>query len=95
MSTGFDYSTGKYGTATSTNILYIPVIAKYETDSLTLKLTVPYIRVTGTGNVVRGIGSFGNAITGTTSTTQSGLGDVTAVHPHASGEHPSILTRKA
>lgn len=80
MSTGFDYSTGKYGTATSTDILYIPVTGKYESDSLTLKLTVPYIRVTGTGNVVRGIGPMpiGNTTSSTTSTTKSGLGDVTA-----------------
>lgn len=82
MSTGFDYSTGKYGTATSTDILYIPVTGKYESDGLTLKLTVPYIRVTGTGNVIRGIGPMpmpmGNTASGTTSTTKSGLGDVTA-----------------
>lgn len=54
--TGFDYSTGKYGNATSTNILYVPVTGQYETDKLTLKLTVPYISVTGPGGVIPGMG---------------------------------------
>ncbi len=56
LATGFDYSTGKYGNATSTDILYVPVTAQYETDDLTLKLTVPYISVTGPGGVIRGFG---------------------------------------
>lgn len=88
MSTGFDYSTGKYGTATSTDFLYIPVIGKYQTDSLTFKLTVPYISITGTGYVVPGVGplsmsngttmGMGNPANSTQSTTSSGLGDVIA-----------------
>lgn len=88
LTTGFDYSTGKYGNATSTSILYIPVTAKYEMDKLTLKLTVPYISVTGPGGVIQGFGKvptttttttgrFGRTSTGTT-TTNSGLGDVVA-----------------
>ncbi len=56
LTTGFDYSTGKYGNAISTNITYVPLIAQYETDDLTLKLIVPYISVTGPGGVVRGFG---------------------------------------
>ncbi len=56
LTTGVDYSTGKYGNATSTNILYVPVTGQYETDKLTLKLTVPYIRVTGPGGVIPGMG---------------------------------------
>ena len=56
LTTGFDYSTGKYGNAISTNILYVPVTGKYETDKLTLKLTVPYISISGPGGVIQGIG---------------------------------------
>lgn len=90
LGAGFDYSTGKYGGATSTDILYIPVIAKYETGDLTLKLTVPYISVTGTtGVVIRGVGRVRPAARGgmttmmttttaTSTTTASGLGDVIA-----------------
>ncbi len=93
LGTGFDYSSGKYGNTASTDILYVPVVGKYESDNLTLKLTVPYISVTGPGGVVMGIGrvgppvSVGAPVTGrpapTTSTTStttvnSGLGDVIA-----------------
>lgn len=78
LSTGFDYSSGDYGQSTSTDILSIPVIGKYETGPWTYKLTVPYIEVTGPGNVVPGIGrgnGRGTSATGGTST-QSGLGDI-------------------
>jgi hypothetical protein len=78
MGTGFDYSSGKYGNAKATDMLYIPVIAKYETDDLTLKLTVPYISITGPGGVIRGMGRKGKATTLKTRTVNSGLGDITA-----------------
>lgn len=77
VSTGFDFSSGKYGNATSTDILYIPVTGKYDSDNMTLKLTVPYIRITGPGGVVQGVGQVGTAA-GATKTTNSGLGDVVA-----------------
>ena len=87
LGTGFDYSTGKYGSSTTTDMLYIPVVAKYETDDLTLKLTVPYLRVTGTSSgVIRGVGRVrpgSPMMTTTTKTTTatnsaSGLGDIVA-----------------
>lgn len=81
LSTGFDYTSGKYGGTTSTDILYIPVTGKLQSDNLFLKLTVPYLRVTGTGNVVvRGSGMFNMfpKTTTTKTTTQSGLGDIIA-----------------
>ncbi len=90
LGTGFDYSSGTYGNATSTDILYIPVTGKYESDRLTLKLTVPYIRVTGPGGVVRGMGRTGMTSVGGSrartgggmmstgsSTSNAGLGDIT------------------
>ena len=46
LSTGFDYTSGKYGGATETNIRYVPLIAKYDTGPWALKLTVPYIHIT-------------------------------------------------
>ncbi|MBI3527053.1 MAG: transporter [Betaproteobacteria bacterium] len=82
LSTGFDYSSGDYGGSTSTDILSIPVIGKYETGPWTYKLTVPFIEVTGPGNVVPGVGrenavkgKKGAAVSGTS--TESGLGDIT------------------
>lgn len=81
LSTGLDYSSGNYGGSTSTDILLVPVIAKYETGPWTYKLTVPLIEVTGPGNVVPGVGrenavkgKKGAAVGGTS--TESGLGDI-------------------
>ncbi|MBX9811417.1 MAG: hypothetical protein K2Y16_07385 [Burkholderiales bacterium] len=77
LTTGLDYSTGKYGGATSTDILYVPFTGKYEADKYSLKLTVPYLQITGPGNVVRDVGQIRSS-TSTTRTTQSGLGDIVA-----------------
>lgn len=74
LTSGLDYSTGKYGGTESTDILYIPFTGQYEADKYTLKLTVPYLQVTGPGNVVRDVGQIGTA--STTRTRQSGLGDI-------------------
>lgn len=50
-----EYTSGKYGGAESTDILYIPVFAKYRAQSFTFGLTIPYIRISGPGNVVGGL----------------------------------------
>jgi hypothetical protein len=76
LTSGVDYSTGKYGQSQSTDITYIPFIAKYDTGDTTLKLTVPWVKITGPGDVVGGnapilIGSSNRPVT-----TESGLGDV-------------------
>lgn len=76
LTSGVDYSTGKYGQSQSTNITYIPFIAKYDTGNTTLKLTVPWVEITGPGDVVGGnspivLGSSSRPIS-----TESGLGDI-------------------
>jgi hypothetical protein len=75
LSAGIDYSTGKYGDVTSTDILYVPVAAKYEIDKWILKLTVPFIQVTGPGNVVRDVGVVADRVAGPRRT-EEGLGDI-------------------
>jgi hypothetical protein len=75
LSTGFDYSSGKYGTSSSTDILYIPVSVKYETDRTRLKLTVPYLQISG-GNVVSTEGGQVVLINADIRRTESGLGDI-------------------
>lgn len=76
LSTGFDFTSGKYGGTTTTNILYIPVTGKVQFENIYLKLIVPYIRVSSAGTgVVRGMGTVKTS-TSTATTTQSGLGDV-------------------
>jgi len=77
LTTGVDYSTGKYGGTSSTDILYVPLTGKYETDKWTFKLTVPFIAVIGPGNVVRDIGII-KSKKAAPRTTQEGLGDVIA-----------------
>src|SRR5512141_1890866 len=85
LGAGFDYTSGKYGTTSTTDILTVPVSALYETGPWSLKLTVPYMQVSSDGEVIAsgryGRGRGMNATTTTTSvtttrTTQSGLGDV-------------------
>lgn len=74
---GIDYSKGDYGSASETKILSIPFMVRYDNDPWKLKLTVPYLRVTGPGDVIPGIGR-GNRGRGTTGeTTESGIGDTT------------------
>lgn len=79
LTTGFDYSSGKFGGTTSTNILYIPVIGRYQTDDYYLRLTVPYLSISSVGTVIRGVGTVRKprTVTSTEIITQSGLGDVT------------------
>lgn len=95
LSSGFDYSRGKYGGRVLTETTYIPFAAKYESGSWLLKLTVPWLRITGPGNVVGGGGEGivlpgGNARRGST----EGQGDVVAGIGHTlleSAENGFIL----
>jgi hypothetical protein len=76
FTSGVDISSGTYGGSTTTDTIYIPVIAKYETADWIFKLTVPYIKVTGPGNMTPNIGQAvyaNNAVR-----TDAGLGDVVA-----------------
>ena len=60
VSAGFDYSTGKYGTSTTTDITQVPVTFGYDIDRWSFKLAVPYIHVSGADNVIPGIGPVKN-----------------------------------
>jgi hypothetical protein len=77
ISLGFDYSTGEYGGPTTTEILYVPVSIMYERGSITLRGTVPYLRINNAGNVIGG----GSDVIATGEQveeegTESGLGDI-------------------
>jgi hypothetical protein len=81
IASGFDSTSGNYGTSSNTSILTIPVIGKYETDSWMFKLTVPYLQVTTLSGVIPGVGGGKMNKGGATkinATTQSGLGDIVA-----------------
>lgn len=77
MSVGLERSSGRYGGTSTTNITSIPVALRYATDDWSLKLSVPYLFVTGDGSVLVG-GRRGTMMTTTMMTTTSGLGDVVA-----------------
>lgn len=90
LSTGFDYSRGNYGASTKTEVTYIPFSAKYETGPWTLKLTVPWLSITGPGSVV---GSGDDIVvlptTNTARTTNSGPGDIVAGAAYTVIERPA------
>lgn len=60
IGTGANYSSGKYGTATTTDIWSVPFTAAYQADRWTFKVTVPYISIHGAGNVIPGTGPVNN-----------------------------------
>jgi hypothetical protein len=84
VSLGAEYTSGDYGTSTKTKMWYFPVTLKYETDRDMLALTVPYVSVEGTGNVVAAGEAHGlrRTTTSTVSRTESGLGDIVLAAAH-------------
>lgn len=78
VAVGAEYSSGKFGGTETTDTLYIPVVLRHETGPWVLKATVPWLRVTGPGNVIGGgadrvvVPGGGNA----PRRTESGLGDI-------------------
>lgn len=88
---GVDYSSGDYGSETTTKILSVPLSAKYVTGDWSFKASLPWMRVEGDANVVPGLGSVvnlnpigrgrgngggGGGTTAPTSGTTSGVGDL-------------------
>lgn len=59
-SAGVDYSSGKYGLDTSTTIWEVPLNVGYNGNSWTFGVTLPYLHVSGPGNVIPGIGVVRN-----------------------------------
>lgn len=63
-SVGADYSTGKYGTRDSTDVFYMPLSGTYDTGAFSFKVIVPYVRVTGPGDIVPGGFGFSGSSSG-------------------------------
>jgi hypothetical protein len=59
-SVGVEYSSGDYGSDTETEILSVPVGAKYTTGDWILRASLPWMRVDGDANVVPGLGEVSN-----------------------------------
>ena len=85
VGTGYNYSSGTYGTSQTTRISTIPFDLGYAIGAWTFKLDVPFINISGPSNVIpgigpvnnknpksRGLGSTGTVTPGTASTVTSG-----------------------
>jgi hypothetical protein len=71
---GFDFSSGYYGAAKATEILYLPVTFQAAKGPWTLKATVPWLRVSGPALLIDGTGESMAGVR--TSGAASGLGDI-------------------
>jgi hypothetical protein len=72
VSLGYHYSTGTYGTSDTTEVAYVPFIAKAEIGAWTIQGTVPYLRISGPA----GFAAVGDTVVPTAGGTADGLGDV-------------------
>ena len=75
IGTSVNYSSGKYGTPSSTDITSVPLNVAYDKGPWTFKLSVPFVRITGPSDVVVGLGRKNSTATPVVRTA-SGLGDI-------------------
>ncbi len=89
LGAGVDYSSGNYGTSTTTDITSVMATARYDTEMWAFKLTMPYLYISGGTGVVPGVGAVSNTnpegrgrntVTNTTApeASASGWGDLVA-----------------
>lgn len=81
LSIGGEYTSGEYGTGSTISLLSLPVTLEYAESRYAWSVSVPYLWVSGPGDVVvsgNGMGRLSPTSTTTTSRTDSGVGDVTA-----------------
>lgn len=77
LSAGADYGRTRSSGLEDTKTAYLPVVGRYETDNWLIKITVPWVSITGSGNIVGGdqltVVNQSNANRGRR---ESGLGDI-------------------
>lgn len=78
LGVGVDYSSGDYGSDTTTEILSVPFSAKYTSGNWTYKASLPWLRVSGDPNVLPGVGVVVN-----TNPRGRGRGNAPAPNPQA------------
>jgi len=77
VSTGLDYSQGKYGSTVTTDQVTMPVVAKYEGDRWMVKASLPYVWIHNVNPNSRGENlPCGNAVN--TPSNVDGFGDLVA-----------------
>jgi hypothetical protein len=80
-----DHTSGRYGTAKSTDITTTSLLGKYQTELWTLKLTLPYLYVRGGAGVIPGVGTAqnNNPRQRREGSIESGMGDIVAATTYA------------
>jgi len=73
LGAGLHYSSGDYGTGSTTRITSLAGTARYERGPWTYRATVPYLEVEGENTVIPGVGAVGSR---SGRRTESGLGDI-------------------
>jgi hypothetical protein len=53
VSTGINYSTGKYGELAATDVISAPISVKYSKDNFSIRVSVPYVRIDGPGSLIQ------------------------------------------
>lgn len=94
FTSGLDYSSGRYGSAQTTEIWYLPITARLERQRWTFKLTLPYVRMTApSGGAIIGYDANGTPIRAGSGqrVTQSGPGDVVAAATYSLLEREDLL----
>lgn len=75
VKTAPEFTTGKYGDTVETDVTSLPITATWRDDRLSLKAKLPYLVVTGPGEVVADIGPLGSREK--RRKTERGIGDLT------------------
>jgi hypothetical protein len=88
LSTGGDYSSGAYGGSAKTNIFVAPISITEKTGAWRFSASIPYLRISGPGNVV--IGPDGRPLPGVPGVAgnRSGFGDLSLA---ATASLPDVL----
>jgi hypothetical protein len=60
LGSGVNFSTGTYGGSESTQIVTLPLTARYEREPWTVRATLPYLHITGPSAVFPGVGRVEN-----------------------------------
>ncbi len=69
---------GDYGESSDTDIFYLPLSYQARVGNWGFQVLVPYLEVTGLGNVLVNIGGVTRAVAGAEEMTQRGVGDTVA-----------------
>jgi hypothetical protein len=78
LGTGISYSEGDYGDTQKTKVIAAPVSLKYKKGPIALKISVPYIHISGPGSLIDSPqgrdGGFNNSGSGSSGSSNSGPG---------------------